>query len=42
MDRIQADLVMMATTNAKENAKRLAQGLSVRLGTLRMVFLNHH
>lgn len=32
MDRIQADLVMMATTNAKENAKRLAQGFSVRLG----------
>lgn len=32
MDRIQADLVMMATTNAKENAKRLAQGLSVRVG----------
>lgn len=32
MDKIQADLVMMATTNAKENAKRLAQGLSVRLG----------
>lgn len=32
MDRIQADLVMMATSNAKENAKRLAQGLSVRLG----------
>jgi uncharacterized protein YggE len=32
MDRIQADLVMMATANAKENAKRLAQGLSVRLG----------
>lgn len=32
MDRIQADLVMMAMTNAKENAKRLAQGLTVRLG----------
>lgn len=32
MDRIQADLVMMATANAKENAKRLTQGLSVRLG----------
>ncbi|MFC0352130.1 SIMPL domain-containing protein [Undibacterium danionis] len=32
MDKIQNDLVIMATTNAKDNAKRLAQGLSVRLG----------
>lgn len=34
MDRIQTDLVLMATANAKENAKRLAQGLSVRLGAV--------
>jgi uncharacterized protein YggE len=34
MDRIQNDLVNMATANAKDNAKRLAQGLSVRLGTV--------
>ncbi len=34
MDRIQNDLVTMATANAKENAKRLALGLSVRLGSV--------
>ncbi|MFZ6801899.1 SIMPL domain-containing protein [Undibacterium sp. Di24W] len=32
MERIQNDLVLMATSNAKQNAARLAQGLSVRLG----------
>lgn len=32
MNKIQADLLILATTNAKENAKYLAQGLSVRLG----------
>ncbi len=37
MEKIQTDLVMMATANAKENAKRLAQGLSVRLGNVSAV-----
>lgn len=37
MEKIQTDLVMMATANAKENAKRLAQGLSVRLSNVSAV-----
>ncbi len=37
MEKIQTDLVMMATANAKENAKRLAQGLSVSLGNVSAV-----
>ncbi len=37
MDRIQNDLVNMATANAKDNAKRMAQGLSVRVGTVSAV-----